>query len=142
MIRRTDAVKATYRKQGEIRSPCFASLLNDFRYALRQLGKSPGFTLTAVLTLAIGIGATTAIFSLIWSVMLKPLPVEHPEQLYKIGSRNSCCYTGGLQGDWSIFSVELYNYLRDNTKGFEESGRRSIRSRPIHRAPRRRQGSA
>ncbi len=97
----------------------FASLLNDFRYALRQLRKSPGFTLTAVLTLAIGIGATTAIFSLIWSVMLKLLPVEHPEQLYKIGSRNNCCYASGLQGDWSIFSVELYNYLRDNTKGFE-----------------------
>ncbi len=96
-----------------------ASLLNDFRYALRQLGKSPGFTLTAALTLAIGIGATTAIFSLIWSVMLKPLPVEHPEQLYKIGSRNGCCNWGGLQGDWALFSIELYNYFRDNTQGFE-----------------------
>jgi predicted permease len=96
-----------------------ASLLNDFRYALRQLGKSPGFTLTAALTLAIGIGGTTAIFSLIWSVMLKPLPVEHPEQLYKIGSKNDCCNYGGMQGDWGIFSVELYDYFRDNTKGFE-----------------------
>jgi predicted permease len=97
----------------------FRSLLNDFRYALRQLGKSPGFTLTAVLTLAIGIGATTAIFSLIWSVLLKPLPVEHPEQLYKIGRPDDCCVSGGLQGDWALFSVDLYNYLRDNTKGFE-----------------------
>jgi predicted permease len=97
----------------------FRSLLNDFRYALRQLGKSPGFTLTAALTLAIGIGATTAIFSLIWSGMLKPLPVEHPEELYKIGRLNRCCYSEWLQGDWSLFSVELYNYLRDNTKGFE-----------------------
>jgi predicted permease len=98
------------------------NLLKDFRYALRQLGKSPGFTLTAALTLAIGIGATTAIFSLIWSVMLKPLPVEHPEELYKIGSHNECCYYGGPQGDWSIFSYEFYNYLRDNTKGFESLG--------------------
>jgi predicted permease len=95
------------------------ALLNDFRYALRQLGKSPAFTLTAALTLAIGIGATTAIFSLIWSVMLKPLPIEHPEQLYKIGSENKCCSYGGMQGDWGIFSVELYEYFRDNTEGFK-----------------------
>jgi hypothetical protein len=56
-------------------------LLHDLRYALRQLWNNPGFTATVVLSLALGIGANTAIFSLIDAVMLKFLPVKNPEQL-------------------------------------------------------------
>ena len=58
-----------------------ASLRSDFYFALRQLRKSPGFALTAILTLALGIGTTTAIYSLIDGVLLKPLPLPHPEEL-------------------------------------------------------------
>ncbi|HLJ85252.1 MAG TPA: ABC transporter permease [Candidatus Angelobacter sp.] len=97
------------------------NLLQDIRYALRQLRLSPTFTLTAVLTLAIGIGATTAIFTLIHSIMLKSLPVADPAQLYRIGDNGECCYEGWEGDDWSLFSYPLYQRLVENAPEFEET---------------------
>jgi predicted permease len=92
----------------------------DLRYALRQLRRTPGFAITAVLTLALGVGATTAIFTLIYQVMLRSLPVTAPEQLYKLGTADDCCHNGGgLYGDWSLFSYDLYKQFRDHLNGFE-----------------------
>ncbi len=94
----------------------------DVRFALRQLRNAPGFAATAVLTLALGIGANAAIFTLIHAMLLQELPVPHPEQLVRVGDRPDCCVWGGRapQGDFSIFSTELYDTLRKNTTEFEE----------------------
>jgi|HubBroStandDraft_4_1064222.scaffolds.fasta_scaffold05672_2 putative ABC transport system permease protein len=99
-------------------------MLSDFRQALRQLRKAPGFTATVVITLALGIGATTAIFTLVEQVMLKSLPVTKPEQLWRIGDKVRCCNWGGYtQGDdnnFTLFSWEAYKQFRANTPAFEE----------------------
>jgi len=84
-----EAVREDFHAEGTL--PFLEDLLRDTRYALRQLRKSPGFTLTAVLTLALGIGATTAIFTLVQQVMLQSLPVTRPDQLWRIGDQPHCC---------------------------------------------------
>jgi len=102
--------------------PTIEALFGDIRYALRQLRGSPGFTTVAVITLALGIGANAAIFSLVNSVMLSSLPVSHPEQLYQLGDETQvkCCVNGGLQEVYGIFSTPLYRELRDHTTDFDE----------------------
>ncbi|HTC91699.1 MAG TPA: ABC transporter permease [Bryobacteraceae bacterium] len=97
-------------------------MLADLRDALRQLRKEPGFTATAVITLALGIGATTAIFTLVHQVMLKSLPVTKPEELWRIGDKVRCCnwggYTQGEDGNFSLFSWEAYKNFRAQTPEF------------------------
>jgi putative ABC transport system permease protein len=96
----------------------------DLREALRQLRKAPGVTITALITLALGIGATTAIFTLVHQVMLKSLPVTQPEELWRIGDKVRCCNWGGyIQGDdanFSLFSWEAYKTFRAQTPEFRD----------------------
>jgi len=96
----------------------------DLREALRQLRKAPGLTITVVITLALGIGATTAIFTLVHQVMLKSLPVTKPEELWRIGDKVRCCNWGGyIQGDdasFSLFSWEAYKNFRAHTPEFTD----------------------
>src|SRR6266550_89053 len=94
----------------------------DLRLALRRLRMAPAFTIATVLTLALGIGATTSIFTLVHAVLLKSLPVANPGELYRLGRETHCCYMGGYSQDreFSLVSYDLYKYLRDNTQGFSE----------------------
>jgi predicted permease len=96
------------------------NLLGNLRYAARQFRLSPIFTATAVLTLALGIGGTTAIFTLIHAVMMRSLPVSDPAQLYRVGEGDDCCVEGGPQDRWGMFSFPLFERLKAETPEFEE----------------------
>jgi putative ABC transport system permease protein len=98
--------------------------MRDLKEALRRLRKTPGFTITAVLTLALGIGATTAIFTLVHQVMLKSLPVTKPEELWRVGDKIRCCNWGGYtqdnDGNFSLFSYEAYQHFRKQSPEFAD----------------------
>jgi hypothetical protein len=97
--------------------------MQDIRTAFRHFLKSPGFALTVVMTVALGIGANTAIFTLVHAVLMKSLPVVDPKTLYRIGDRDDCCVYGGFEnddGDVDLFSYDLYKQFRDNTPEFEQ----------------------
>src|SRR5437016_2935774 len=94
----------------------------DLRFGVRTLLKSPAFTMVVILTLALGIGANTTIFTLVNAVMLKPLPIGDPKQLYRLGDNNNCCVMVGTQngGSFVLYSYPLYENLRDHTPEFDE----------------------
>jgi predicted permease len=96
------------------------NLIGEVRYALRQFWVARVFTITAVLTLALGIGGTTAIFTLIHAVMLQSLPVSDPSRLYRIGDGSNCCVQGGPQDRWGMFSLPLFERLKAELPEFEE----------------------
>jgi len=98
-----------------------AGIGRDLRHTVRQLRRSPAFATAAVVTLALGIGATTAIFTLVQQVMLRSLPVVQPDQLWRIGDVVRCCHADGYkQNDWSFFSWEAYKLFGANTPAFEK----------------------
>src|SRR5437764_13673187 len=95
-------------------------LLHGSRYGLRQLRNNPGFAAVAILTLGLCIVANTAIFTLVYAVLFKSLPVAHPEQLYSFGENPNVSDLTGIQDDFSVYSYPLYRELRDHTAEFPE----------------------
>lgn len=118
-------------------------VFGKLRYALRQFRLAPVFTAAAILTLALGIGGTTAIFSLIDTVMMRSLPVSDPAKLYRVGEGDDCCVEGGPQDTWGMVSFPLYERLKKETPEFEETtvfqagrGRMAVRRLGVETAAR------
>jgi len=97
--------------------------MTAIRFALRQFAKAPGFAATVILTIALGIGANTAIFTLVHAIPLKSLPVANPASLYRVGDLDDCCINGGFindSGDFDLFSYDLYREFQNSTPEFEQ----------------------
>jgi hypothetical protein len=119
------------------------NVVADVAYALRKFRSSGVFTATAVLTLALGIGGTTAIFTLIHAVMLKSLPVGDPATLYRIGDGDACCVQGGPQDRWGMVSFPLFERIGAAVPEFESltafqasQSRMAVRREGTNEAPR------
>jgi macrolide transport system ATP-binding/permease protein len=115
-----ESMKEEYREQRSL--PFLETLVQDTRYAVRRLRNAPAFAATTVLTLALGIGATTSIFTLVHAVLLQSLAVANPGELYRLGKTVHCCVWGGYSQhkEFSLISDEFYVYLRDHSDGFAQ----------------------
>jgi macrolide transport system ATP-binding/permease protein len=96
-------------------------LLQDLDYAFRQLPKTPGFTATVLLTLALGIGANSAIFTLVNAILLHNQPVTAPKTLIRIGDNDDCCVNSGWNDneDYSLFATDTYYMFKKSLLEFE-----------------------
>ena len=119
------------------------NLLGNLRYTLRQFRQSPVFATVVVLTLALGIGGTTAIFTLVNAVMLRSLPVSDPARLYRVGEGDDCCVEGGPQDRWGFYPYSFYQQMLTAMPEFEEvtafqagGGRMAVRREHLETAAR------
>lgn len=96
------------------------SVWQDVKYSARAFARTPGFTAVVLLTLALGIGANTAIFTLIKGVLLVTLPVRDPDALVLVGNGNNCCINSGNQRSFELFAYPLYRMVRDQKELFSE----------------------
>ena len=106
-------------------------LRHDIRLALRRLRQQPGFTAVAVLTLALGLGANIAVFTLVHALILRTLPVERPHELYRLGDTMDCCVNSGLATSYSLFSFRLFEHLKGSAPEFVELAAFQANTAPV-----------
>ena len=94
------------------------ALIRDVRYSFRTWARNPAFTIVAALTLALGIGSNTAIFTIVDALLLKTLPVQDPQQLVVIGDPTRVCDRSVGTPALDLFSFPFYRDLRDNVTAF------------------------